>query len=53
MRGAAGQQGPWAKVFVPAKDPAEKTDWAAVLGVTAALASVLARTVAVIVAVTQ
>jgi protein involved in polysaccharide export with SLBB domain len=41
---------PGADVFVPTKPPRGETNWAQILGITAALASVLASTVAVIVA---
>jgi protein involved in polysaccharide export with SLBB domain len=41
---------PGADVFVPSKEPREAMNWAQVIGVTAALASVLASTVAIIVA---
>jgi protein involved in polysaccharide export with SLBB domain len=41
---------PGADVFVPTKPPREAMNWAQVIGVTAALASVLASTVAIIVA---
>jgi protein involved in polysaccharide export with SLBB domain len=45
--------GPGAEVFVPAKDPAERTDWAQIFGIVASLASVIASTAAVIITVSQ
>jgi len=47
---SAPKPDPGADVFVPMNEPREATDWARLIGVTAALASVLASTVAIIVA---
>lgn len=42
---------PGGEVFVPAKEPSERRDWTGVLAATAALASVMASLVAIVVAV--